>query len=148
MSYKTIEIALADYLITMPEFNADTVARGDLRILAKGPKYAIRLSPGGVGGRQPIAVPRKVSTDWTINIELWILFQTEVDEIHDETIDMRQKIFDHLDDNPTLGALVGLVEGIATSANEPEIWQGENRNYWVQRIAYSAKENVYRRQMP
>ena len=111
-----------------------------MRNIAGGHKYFINIYPGSISSRQVSAAPRKISANWSINIELRVAFNKEISEIHDNIITIRQTLVDHLDKYPTLNGAQGVTDTMVSSASEPEIWRGESSNYWIQRFNYVVGE--------
>ena len=144
MAYDDVEEGILNILSTLATYTVgDNLSRGDARVIAKGRKRTVILHTGGISGRQVIATPRKISTNWQTDIELRIRFNKDVDEIHQEIIDARQEIMDTMDIYPTLNGVAGVKQALITGASQPEVWQGEARNYWVQNLSCSTTENVH-----
>ena len=145
MSYDAVEQGLLVLLRGLSDYTTGkNISRGDARILGKGVKKAIILYPGSIPTRSVTAAPRKISTEWEIIIELRVAFRGEVSTIQQDIITSRQDIIDHVDQYPTLNGISGVVQTFITGGAEPEVWQGESRNWWVQRLRCRVVENVYR----
>ena len=138
MSYIAIEEGLANVLSLHPDFSRDLPRRtgniglGDFRVLGRTYTSAVVLMPGAVPIRDVAQAPRRVRTVWTVLIHLFTMFREDQPSISLHLKEDREKILDHVDQYPTLNGVDGVVSAIINRVRQPAVWQGENKNWWLQ----------------
>ena len=142
MGYNDCELGLLNVIQSLDNYNDDNSSQADYRILASGPERCIILHPGSILSRQPMAAPRRISTLWEIELELYIPFTGEIKTTAAQLRTDRQEIIDQVDKYPTLNGVSGVTHAIVTSGRPPMAFKGESRNWWVQMLTCQARENV------
>ncbi len=143
MGYDDIETGLQTLIQGIEGYDTTNVSKGDYRIFSAGLTKGVVLNPGPVPSRSVIAAPRKISTTWEIEIDLRIAFTDEISTIASSIRTERQAIFDHIDKYPTLNrATTGVTQALIVSARQPNVWQGESKNWWSQLLICRVSENV------
>ncbi len=141
MSYDSVETGLLDVIILHSDYSSDNATKGDYRILGAGVVKAVVLTPGTFS-RSVTAAPRRMGTTWAINLELFIPFRRELSLIATELRTFRQDLIDQIDKYPKLNGTSGVIDAIVEGGSEPELWQGENQRWWVQKMRCIVKERV------
>jgi len=139
MSYDTIEAGVLKIVRKVSGFNANNTSQGEYKVLGSGVRQAVILTPGPFT-RSVVAAPRRLRQNWTVNLELWIPFITEISEIASLIRTKRQELLDELDKWPRLDNTAGVSNAFATGGQEPTIWNGENRRWWIQVILIQVEE--------
>lgn len=143
-SYSAVETALLNVIKLMSEYDDGNASAGDYRILATGVQRAVVTQPAPFGPRNVEAVPRRMRTEWIINLELYEQFSQDVSEIAARVRSDRQGLIDHIDKYPTLNGTTGVIHALLISGQEPQVLIGENRNWWQQtmRVSVETRQNV------
>ena len=142
MSYEAVESGLLTLIRGLSNYSATNADRGDYRILAAGNTRAVVINPGSIISRDVIALPRRVSTEWELLIELFIPFTGEVSTAASAIRVDRQELLDLLDKYPTLNGVTNVVHAFVVGGSDPEIWAGESSNYWKQTLSMRVTENT------
>ena len=141
MSYKVVEDGLLAVIRKAKGFNANNTSGGDYRILAKGIRQAIVVNPGPFR-KTVTAAPRRMGYSWVINVELFIPFEGELSQSAISLREIRQDLMDTVDQYPHLDNTAGVINTDLESGAEPDLWQGENRRWWVQRMRVVVEERA------
>ena len=141
MSYTTVEAALVTVIQLHSDYDSGNCSAGDYRILGAGSAQSIVVTPGPFS-RSITAAPRRMGTSWTINIEIFIPFRSEMSDIKSELRLFRQTLIDQVDKYPRLNDASGVIDAMIDSGGEPELWQGENKRWWIQKLRCTVKERV------
>lgn len=132
MSYATIEKAVLDVIQKLDRFRANNSARGDERILARGPQVACILRYGGHRVNRSLSL-NQWSVDWTVNVDLWFKSRGEISFYNEDIAEVVDEVLKQIMGFPSLNKAVGVLHGsvLPGDASDPVRWQGEVRNYWV-----------------
>ena len=141
MSYETVEEGLLKVIRKSAGFTANNTSAGDYRILARGRTKAVVLQPGPFR-REVSAAPRRMAWIWTVNMELFVPFRDELSVVSKDLRIFRQDLMDAIDPWPHLDDTLGVIDTLVESGSEPDLWQGENRRWWVQRMRVVIKERT------
>ena len=146
MSYTTVEDALQTVIAKISGYTADTnVMKGDYRALGTGQNLVVVLTPGPAQ-HSLVTSPRRVSSSWVIDIELFIGFKDEISTIAADIRTERQKIIDEIDKYPTLDSTANVVNAVIESLDEPTMWKlggrQSMRNYWTQSMRCRVDERT------
>lgn len=141
MSYETVEAALLAVIRKANSFNARNTSTGDYRILGTGTRQAVVLNPGPFR-KEVVAAPRRMAWTWTVNAELFIPFREELSVVSKDLRVLRQSLMDIIDQYPHLDDTAGVINAMVESGAEPDLWQGENRRWWVQRLRVIIQERT------
>jgi|TARA_Y100000310_G_scaffold94472_1_gene92119 hypothetical protein len=141
MSYDAVETSILNVIQILGNYDSSNSTQGDYRILARGNRRAVVLTPGAIRGREVIATRRRIATVWETLIELFIPFQGDIPSSHSAIRQDRQELIDHLDEYPTLNGTSGVVHAFTEFGREPEIWQGESSNFWKQILVMGIHEH-------
>ena len=141
MSYDSVETGLRDVIVLHDDFTTNNTVKGDYRILGKGLSRAIVLTPGPFT-KSVSAAPRRIAWVWTVNMELFIPFRGELSIIANSLRTIRQDVMDQIDQYPLLNSTSGVIDAWVEGGSEPDIWQGENKKRWVQRMRVVIKERT------
>ncbi len=141
MSYETVEAGLLKVIRKADKFNASNSSAGDYRILGKGTRQAVVLNPGPFR-KEVSAAPRRMAWTWNVNMELFIPFREELSVVASDLRVLRQALMDIIDAYPHLDDTSGVIEAVVESGGNPDLWQGENRRWWVQPIRVVIKERT------
>ncbi len=141
MSYETVEDGLLKVIRKAAGFTANNTSAGDYRILAKGRTKAVVLQPGPFR-REVSSAPRRMAWTWTVNMELFVPFREELSVVSKDLRIFRQELMDAIDPWPHLDDTLGVIDTLVESGSEPDLWQGENRRWWVQRMRVVIKERT------
>ena len=138
MSYTTVEDALATTIKLLTGYSTSNVAQGSYTVLGSGQTKAAILQPGAFTAE--MAAQQWKRTQWNINIELYILWQTTIGATSTSLKDARTTLIDHLDKYPTLGSTAGVVRAMVTEGREPELWQMGAQQFWKQILVMQVEE--------
>jgi len=141
MSYATVEAGLLAVIRLHADYNTTNSSAGDYRLLGSGKSKIIILTPG-LFTQTVVAAPRRMGTSWSVNLELFIPFQQELSNIASNIRSVRQTLMDQINKYPHLNDTAGVIDAIVEGGSEPELWQGENRRWWVQKMRCVIKERV------
>lgn len=141
MSYDTVEAGLLSTIRLLSVYSSTNSSQGDYTVLGSGITRAVILTPGPFE-RSVQAIPRRMSTVWTANIELYVPFTVDISSIASAIRTERQTLIDHLDKYPTLNSTSGVVHAIVIGGQEPTQWVGESQQFWVQELLIRITENV------
>lgn len=141
MSYATIEAALSSVIQKIADFDGDNVSQGDWRILGHGKDKAVVLMPGPFT-RVPSVVQNANLVTWSVDIELYILFDGE----HSTTVatlkTQRQLIMDEVNKFRKLDATSGVLSAIIADGDEVEPFVNpDGATFWRQVLRCSVEEN-------
>lgn len=145
MSYEIIEAGVLTVLRLHSDYSTTNSSRGDFRILgslASGQTRGVILTPGPVLGRDIVAAPRRVLTNWVVNVDLFVAFPGEITTAYSNIIADQQTLLDHFDTYPTLNGLAGVIHAFITGSQDAEVLKGESRNWWTQRFQLQVSERV------
>jgi len=141
MSYETAEAALLVVIRKADGFNAGNTSAGDYRILAKGNRKAVVLNPGPFT-KTVTAAPRRMGYNWVVNTELFVPFEKELSVVALSLRRVRQDLMDIIDQYPNLASTANIIDSFLEGGSEPDLWQGENRRWWTQRMRVVIKERA------
>src|SRR3989304_8643791 len=130
MSYKSVELALADTIKVHANYGDHNVSQGDYRILGRGNLDCVVLNPGPIFQRDVVAAPRRIQTIWIVDIEHYIGFRGEISLVADDIRTKRQDLLDHLDKYPTLRGAAGVINAFIREGREPEVIPGDPQRWW------------------
>ena len=142
MGYNDCEVGLLDVIRLLPNYGEANSSQGDYRILASGDARNLVLHPGSILSREVMAAPRRISTLWEIEIELYISFVTDIKATSAQLREDRQEVLDQVDKYPTLDGVPGVVTALIMSGRPPMMFKGESRNWWVQILVCHVRENT------
>jgi hypothetical protein len=141
MSYDVVETGLQGVIRKLSDYGTTNVSKGDYRILGAGVAKAVVLQPGPFI-RNVAQAPRRLRQAWVVNLELFIPFTTELSDVASTLRTERQTIMDEVDKWPRLDATAGVIDAFIEGGGEPELWQGENRRWWVQKLRVTIEERT------
>jgi hypothetical protein len=145
MTYATVEAAVETLIVAMTEFTAETVSRGDYRILDEGADDLCVLVPGSFdqdGAGQ--AGARKSIRAWAVLADLFRRYLDDATTWAD-FVATRDALIDHLEQYPTLNGVAGLtLVALGSDADPTEVFdEDENGPFFVfQRIRIAVTERV------
>jgi hypothetical protein len=144
LSYTSVESALLTVLRIHADWTSTNTSAGDFRILGKGLTKGLILTQGRIASREVIAAPRRVSTSWWVDINIFIPFKDEVSTVMSDLKTQRSNVIDHLDKYPSLNGGTGVIHAFVVSGGEPRIWEGnrKQRNWYVQILNFEITEHV------
>lgn len=141
MSYATIEVALLAVLQGTTSFSSSNCVRGHFRPMASKSE-SVTLTPGAVTGRDSHGI-RTVTTDWNINIQLFVRAnRANVEDTYADIESLRQELIDEVDANPTLNGTANVVLARIIDASEPDWLQRGRSNIWTQQMRCLVRERV------
>ena len=120
-----------------------TCRREIFRILGKGYKYGVVLTPGPVN-QTLHATPRGIIIDWTIFIDLFARVEADLAEASKTIREGRDTLISHINQyatvtvEPNRNALGMMLE----SGGQPSMWQGDAGQYWSQRFSLRVSEKT------
>ena len=141
MSYESVEAALLTIIRKAKNFNSNNTSTSDYRVLGKGTRQAVVLSPGTFR-KHVSATPRRMAWAWVVNLDLFVPFGDELSEVAIKLRSTRQDLMDIVDQYPRLDDTTGVINALVESGAEPNLWQGENRRWWVQRLRVLIEERT------
>ena len=145
MSYATIETGLLTLIRLLSGYSATNTAAGNYNVLSASSASSVILQPGEFS-REVVAAPRRVRTAWTINIELYVPYRTDIVTIAAAIRTKRQELIDHIDKYPTLNGVAGVLHAFVVGASEPVAWEGRRgartSGYWMQMLTMQVEERV------
>jgi len=141
MSYDSVESGLLTVIQLHADFTTTNSSKGDYRILGAGVSRGLILTPGPFR-KAVTAAPRRMGFSWVVNLELFVPFKGELSTIATELRTIRQDLMDQIDKYPTLNSTSGVINAFVEGGGEPDLWQGENRRWWMQRMTVSIEERA------
>lgn len=141
MSYATIEAALSSVIQKIADFDGDNVSQGDWRILGAGKNKAVVLMPGTFT-RVPSVVQNANFVTWSVDIELYILWDGDQATIVATLKTQRQLIMDEVNLFRKLDAAAGVLSAIIADGDEVEPFVSpDGATFWRQVLRCSVEEN-------
>lgn len=141
MAYDTIETGLLTVIRLHADWSSANTSKGDYKVLGVGNSQAIVLQPGRIRTRSVSAAPRVIRTPWIINLELYLHFRGEIDEVFARCRTVRQTLIDHVDKYPTLNSTTGCINALITGGGEPDVIGAEGQ-WWRQLLTVDIEDRT------
>lgn len=142
MGYNEMEAGALTVLRVLSNYSTTNSSRGDYRILRKGVARAVIMEPGSILQREHHAFPRIIQTTWQILLSMHVNWGGSPVQAGVNIRTDRQEVMDHFDKYPTLNTTEGCIDAFIVGGREPEMWGGENNQWWRQELILQVRENA------
>lgn len=117
MSFKTVEDAILEQAALISGLTPASVARGDTKILARGPERALVTKYNSMATSEQLRFGADLQYNWRINLELYTKYKKTDDELYNNASEFRQAVLDYFGVHRTIGAEPGVFDCLIMSGN-------------------------------